>query len=64
VSVKKPDQIFDDQPFAMRSRTPFTLECCDCSLVHDVVLTKRKGPYVGVVMRRNLQATKAARGRK
>lgn len=42
----------------VNSRELFRLACCDCGLVHDVVIVGgRKGRPVGIAMRRNKRAT-------
>lgn len=35
----------------------FRLACCDCGLVHDVVLVKGRGKEIGIAARRNNRAT-------
>lgn len=52
------DQIIDGEGISIRSKKIFKLACCDCGLVHDVVIAAgRKGTEVGLAMRRNKRAT-------
>lgn len=55
--MKEYKQIIDGVGFALRSSEIWRLACCDCGLVHDVVLIKRRGSWVGVAMKRNKRAT-------
>lgn len=48
--------IVDGVGFSMKSKERFRLACCDCGLVHDMVLVSGRG-VVGVAMKRNKRAT-------
>lgn len=50
----------DGEGWVVKNRIPFRLGCCDCGLVHDVVVSvpdKRKGSIVGIAAGRNERAT-------
>lgn len=50
--------IIDSEGIAIRSARRFKLACCDCGLVHDMVITgPNKGGWIGLAMRRNKRAT-------
>lgn len=56
----------DGEGFTVKNREIFKLSCCDCSLVHELVISVpgvRKGVLIGIAARRNQRAT-AARRRK
>jgi len=55
--VRKYEQVIDGRGFAIRSRQKWRLACCDCGLVHDVVVVSGKGGWLGVAMRRNKRST-------
>jgi len=53
--------------WTIRNREPFRVACCDCGLVHNIViasLDKRKGAVLGIAAERNERATAAKRRRK
>jgi hypothetical protein len=50
----------DGEGVSFRSREKFKLACCDCGLVHDVVLVASKS-WIGLALRRNKRATAAQR---
>lgn len=52
----------DCEGWEIKSGQPFRLACCDCGLVHDVVVV-REGKSLGIAAKRNARAT-AARRRK
>lgn len=56
-------KIIDGVGFAMRSAQKFKLACCDCGLVHNVVIVARRGGHFGMAMERNKRATSALRSR-
>ena len=60
--MSKDEQVHDGIPFDMKVGTPWSLQCCGCGLVHDVVLTpipsKEK---VRVLMTVQGKATRKAR---
>jgi hypothetical protein len=57
--------LVDGEGVSFRSKELFKLVCCDCGLVHDVVLVGSKhGRSIGLAMRRNKRATTARRRRK
>lgn len=48
--------------FEVKSHDKFRLSCCDCGLVHDMVIaTRTKGQLIGVAVARNERATSARR---
>jgi len=50
--------------FAVKNRIPFRLGCCDCGLVHNLVLHvrgRRRGFVIGIAAERNERATAAKR---
>lgn len=52
----------DGEGVSFRSKEIFRLACCDCGLVHDVVLVAGgSGRTVGLALRRNKRATSARR---
>ncbi len=53
----------DGEGWQETSGKPFRLACCDCGLVHDVVIVRGRGKELGIAARRNNRAT-AQRRRK
>ena len=52
----------DNNTFEVKSHDKFRLACCDCGLVHDMVIaTRTKGQVIGVAVERNNRATSARR---
>lgn len=52
----------DGEGVEFKSREVFKLACCDCGLVHDVVLVASpRGRKIGLALRRNKRATAARR---
>lgn len=51
----------DNEGFAYKSGEIFRLACCDCGLVHDMVLVSERKGMIGVSARRNNRATGARR---
>lgn len=49
--------IIDGEGFEMQSGEVFRLACCDCGLVHNVVIVSQDEAPVGVAMERNRKAT-------
>jgi hypothetical protein len=47
----------DGDGVSLRSGRVFQLRCCDCSLVHDVVIKSGKGGWIGLALRRNKRVT-------
>lgn len=46
--------------WAIKNRIPFRISCCDCGLVHNMVIvvsSKRKGTWIGIAAERNERAT-------
>lgn len=44
----------------IKNRIPFRIGCCDCGLVHNIVIVapgKRKGSILGIAAERNERAT-------
>lgn len=54
-------QMIDGEGYCVRSREKWRFACCDCGLVHDVVLAIGKGGWIGLAVKRNKPATKARR---
>jgi hypothetical protein len=52
----------DGEGWSVKSKQKFRIACCDCGLVHDMVLVAGRG-VVGIASERNNRAT-AARRRK
>lgn len=58
------ETITDGDGLTIKNREVFKLACCDCGLVHDVVVVAggiRKGKDIGLAMRRNKRATSQRR---
>lgn len=53
-------QRFNGKGFTVPSKQPTRWRCCDCGLVHDIVLVSGRG-VVGVAARVNKRATAASR---
>jgi hypothetical protein len=54
----------DGEGTEVLNRVPFRLACCDCGLVHDVVVVaagKRVRKEIGFAVKRNNRATAARR---
>lgn len=51
----------DGEGFAVPSGAVFRLACCDCGLVHDVVLVSEDNKPVGIAAARNHRATRQRR---
>jgi hypothetical protein len=52
--------------WAIKNRVPFKISCCDCGLVHNVVITvtsRRKGEWLGIAAEINNRATAQKRRR-
>lgn len=47
----------DAEGIELESGKPFRFACCDCGLVHDVVIVSQDGKPVGFAVRRNKRAT-------
>ena len=50
----------DGEGWSIRNREMFRIGCCDCGLVHDLVIHvrgRRKGFIVGIAGKRNERAT-------
>lgn len=46
--------------WTVKNRIPFRIGCCDCGLVHDIVVcvnSKRRGSVIGIAAQRNERAT-------
>jgi hypothetical protein len=56
-------QIIDGVGFAMPSGEVFRFACCDCGLVHDMVLVSEDEKPIGVAARRSNRATAQRRRR-
>lgn len=55
--MKRYQQIIDGEGFEMLSGEVYRLACCDCGLVHDMVIVSHDEKPVGIAMRRNKKAT-------
>ena len=51
----------DGEGFPIPSGQPYRLKCCDCGLVHEIVLVSEDGKAIGVAAMRHNRATAAAR---
>lgn len=57
-------QRYNDEGFAIRNREMFLLRCCDCGLVHKMVvssLKQRRGSIIGIAATRDNRRTAASR---
>lgn len=55
-------RLIDGEGVEFKSKVIWKFMCCDCGLVHDMVLVAgRKGSPIGLAARRNNRATAAAR---
>lgn len=54
--TKEWQQIYSGKDYYYRSNTKFMLGCCDCGLVHEVVMVNHKS-WINVAMRRNKRLT-------
>jgi hypothetical protein len=62
--VKYP-RLIDGEGVEFKSKELWKFMCCDCGLVHNVILVAgRKGTPIGLAMARNKRATAAARRHK
>lgn len=52
----------DGEGWAQKAGEVFRIACCDCGLVHDLVVTNGRG-QVGIAARRNNRATAQRRRR-
>lgn len=50
-------QMIDGVGVSLRSRRVFQMACCDCGLVHDMVVVPGKGGWFGLAVKRNKKAT-------
>jgi uncharacterized Zn finger protein len=50
-------QIIDGEGFTLPSGEKVRFACCDCGLVHDMVVVTHDRKPVGVAMRRNNRST-------
>jgi hypothetical protein len=56
----------DGEGWEIRNRVPFKIACCDCGLVHNMVIVapgKRRGAILGIAAERNPRATGGKRAR-
>lgn len=49
------EQIVDGEGFYLKSEEVFKLKCCDCGLVHKMVLVSEDGNDIGVAMERIIE---------
>lgn len=54
----------DGEGFEVPSGEVYRLACCDCGLVHDIVLVSEDGKSIGFAARRNNRATAQRRRRR
>lgn len=57
----KYEKLTDGIGVAMPANTIFRFACCDCGLVHDMVIAAATQKEVGLAVRRNKRATAARR---
>jgi len=53
-------QRVNGEGWEIQNRVPFRISCCDCKLVHNVVVSSsrlRKGVVIGIAAERNERAT-------
>lgn len=50
-------QRYDGEGFTVPSGVIYRLACCDCGLVHDMVLVSEDGKPIGMAVRRNNRST-------
>ncbi len=63
--MAKYPRLIDGEGIELKSKEAWKLMCCDCGLVHDMMLVAgRKGSPIGLAVRRNKRATAAARKHK
>lgn len=55
-------RLHDCEGVSLESEKPFAFQCCDCALVHRVVLASEDGKPVGFAVQRDVEATAVARG--
>ena len=51
----------DGKAWTIPSGSIHRMACCDCGLVHDMVLVSEDGKPIGIAVRRNNRATAARR---
>lgn len=50
--------LVDEEGIELKSQEKFRFACCDCGLVHDMVIaTRKRGEPVGLAVKRNRRAT-------
>jgi hypothetical protein len=54
-------QLHDCEGIELESNKPFNFACCDCGLVHRVVIVSEDGKPVGFAIERDPAATEARR---
>lgn len=59
--VSRYTQLVDGVGVAMPANEIFKFSCCDCGLVHDVVIAAGRRREIGLAVRRNKRATAAKR---
>ena len=61
-AAMKYPRLIDGEGVEFKSKEMWKFMCCDCGLVHDMILVAGgKGTPIGLAMRRNKRATAAAR---
>jgi len=55
--VAKYPVLVDGEGIELRSNEVFKFACCDCGLVHDVVIATKRVQAIGFAVRRNKRAT-------
>ncbi len=55
--ARKYIQRIDGEGWEQKSGEIFRLACCDCGLIHDMVLYHPKGGNIGIAAERNNRAT-------
>lgn len=54
----------DGEDWTIPSGVLYRIACCDCGLVHDLVLCSEDGKDIGIAVRRNNRATAQRRRKK
>lgn len=55
------EQLHDNEGVTLESEKPFAFKCCDCGLVHRMVIVSEDGRPVGFAVQRDQKATAEAR---
>lgn len=55
------EQLYDEQGIELESGKPIRFACCDCGLVHDMVIVSADSKPVGFAVRTNRRSTAGRR---